>query len=297
MEERFNLMLQGDPATGAPARTDPRLLDNIHELIKHWRTEIRPILERVASKATREEVGADLDRLNGLVDEQIERTNRGIKLAHQVQAEHFDQFRFALLILGALLLLVIGVMLVIVRGLIRHVRSLARTADRIAVGELTVRTNVGGSDEMSMLSAAFDSMTEKLCGTLEAEQASRGRIEMLLTTEQKSRARVENLLGNIREAVSWLTASSAEILASTSQQTAGAQERAAAISETVVTVDQVAQTASQSAQRAKEVGDTVQKTLEIGQAGRKAAEDSIAATGTVKERIESTAQDILELAE
>src|SRR5207245_1805432 len=92
-------------------------------------------------------------------------------------------------------------------------------------------------------------------------------------------------------------ATSAEILASTTQQAAGAQEQAAAVSETVSTVTQVTQTADQVAQRAKGVGQTVQRTLEIGKEGRKTVADSIAATEKVQEQVETTAQNIVALAE
>ena len=81
------------------------------------------------------------------------------------------------------------------------------------------------------------------------------------------------------------------------KQAAGAQEQAAAVGQTVTTVDEVTQTADQAAQRAKMVGDTVQRTLEIGKAGRKAVEDSIAALDRVKDQVEATAENILMLAE
>src|SRR5207248_7599992 len=47
----------------------------------------------------------------------------------------------------------------------------------------------------------------------------------------------------------------------------------------------------------RSVGETVDRTLEVGQAGRRSVEDSIAALGTVKEQVETTAENILSLAE
>jgi methyl-accepting chemotaxis protein len=101
----------------------------------------------------------------------------------------------------------------------------------------------------------------------------------------------------LREAVTRLASASAEILASTTQQAAGAQEQAAAVAQTVTTVDEVTQTADQAAQRARGVGDAVQRTQEVGKAGRRTVEDSIASLGTVQEQVESTAENILALAE
>ncbi len=108
---------------------------------------------------------------------------------------------------------------------------------------------------------------------------------------------VRSVNAAFREAIGKLTTTSAEILANTTEQAAGAQEQAAAVSETVATVDEVTQTAEQAAQRAKGVGDAVQRTLEVGKAGRQVVEDSLAAMTRAQERVEATAQTILLLAE
>ncbi len=101
----------------------------------------------------------------------------------------------------------------------------------------------------------------------------------------------------VRGAINQLMSTSSEILAGTTQQATGAQEQAAAISQTVSTVTEVAQTAEQAAQRARGVGEAVQRTLEIGRKGRKVVEESIGALGTVRGQVESTAENILALAE
>ena len=101
----------------------------------------------------------------------------------------------------------------------------------------------------------------------------------------------------VRAGVNQLTAASAQILASTTEQAAGAQEQSAAITQTATTVTEVAQTAEQSAQRARGVGEAVQRTLQVGRAGRKIVEDSIVAASAVRGQVESTAENILALAE
>ncbi|MDR3636365.1 MAG: methyl-accepting chemotaxis protein, partial [Isosphaeraceae bacterium] len=58
-----------------------------------------------------------------------------------------------------------------------------------------------------------------------------------------------------------------------------------------------AQTSTQAAQRARGVGETVQRTLETGQAGRKDVEVAIVSLNQLKDRVEATAADILRLAE
>jgi methyl-accepting chemotaxis protein len=108
---------------------------------------------------------------------------------------------------------------------------------------------------------------------------------------------VTSITRSIDDGVSRLTSASAEILSGTTQQASGAQEQAAAVTQTMTTVDEVSQTADQSAQRAKSVGETVTRTLEVGKSGRKVVEDSLTAMEAVKEKVETTAQNILMLAE
>jgi PAS domain S-box-containing protein len=105
------------------------------------------------------------------------------------------------------------------------------------------------------------------------------------------------MMESIRDAVSQLTAASADILASTTEQATGAREQAAAIAQAMTTVTEVAQTAEQAAQRAKGVGEAVQRTRQVGEAGRKVVNDSIGALGTLREQVEATAGTILALAE
>jgi methyl-accepting chemotaxis protein len=101
----------------------------------------------------------------------------------------------------------------------------------------------------------------------------------------------------LREAIARLTTTSAQLLAGTSQQATGVQEQAAAVSQTVATVDEITQTSEQAALRARGVGDAVQRTLDIGQAGRRAVEESIASLSKLQDQVEEMAESILSLAE
>ena len=167
------------------------------------------------------------------------------------------------------LVVVAGVGFFITRSITRPVARLLEGTVVIGQGKLEHRVIVQSKDELGELAKAFNHMTEKRHQALEG----------------------------IREAVGQLTASSAEVLASTTQQAAGAQEQSAAVTETVATVDEVTQTSEQATQRAKGLGDAVQRALQVGQAGRKVTEDSIAALSKVQEQVETTAQNILALAE
>lgn len=102
---------------------------------------------------------------------------------------------------------------------------------------------------------------------------------------------------SLQDATGVLASTAAEIVAATTQQASGAAESAAAVTQTVATVDEVTQTAEQATQRARSVADTATRTAEIGQAGRRAVEDSTAAMAGLREQVESIAESILALAE
>jgi len=284
VDQRYRVLQQGDPASGLPAPTDPRIIEKSRTRTERWRTEIRPIVaNRITVRSTRQESQADLVKLDARIKEQIEMSSQAIELAGQVAREHVVRLRTFQIFFGLIFAAALLTASWIVRGVIQRLRSLATTAERIAAGELSLKAGIGGHDELSALGAAFDTMTVNLRANIDVEK--------------RRRSQIERLLNSVRGAVSRLATASTQILASTSAQAAGAQEQAAAVSQTVATVEEISHTASQAAQRAKGVGETVQRTLEIGQTGRKAVEESTAAMNRLKEQVESTAENILMLAE
>jgi PAS domain S-box-containing protein len=117
-------------------------------------------------------------------------------------------------------------------------------------------------------------------------------------SERKSaEAARDRLVRAVSETAHNVAAVAAELLAGTTQQASGAQQQAAAVTQTVVTVDEVSQTAEQAAQRARLVAESSQRTAEVGRAGRRSVEEAVAVMGTVKEQVESLAENILVLAE
>jgi methyl-accepting chemotaxis protein len=101
----------------------------------------------------------------------------------------------------------------------------------------------------------------------------------------------------LQETSTVIASGSSEILAATTEQAAGANETLAAVSETVATVDEVTQTAEQAAERARSVADSAQRAAEMGKAGRRAVDESVAGTQQVRDQVESIGRSILSLAE
>ena len=90
-----------------------------------------------------------------------------------------DRLRWLLLGLGGgAMALGLGASNAIARRFARPIRRLARTSSAVAAGDLSVRSEVTGSDEIGALSTAFNRMTEDLArsyGTLERRISERTR--------------------------------------------------------------------------------------------------------------------------
>jgi PAS domain S-box-containing protein len=107
----------------------------------------------------------------------------------------------------------------------------------------------------------------------------------------------DRLIKAVSETAHNVAAVAAELLAGTTQQASGAQQQAAAVTQTVATVDEVSQTADQAAQRARQVAESSQRTVDVTRAGRRSVDEAVAVMGTVKDQVESVAENILALAE
>lgn len=105
------------------------------------------------------------------------------------------------------------------------------------------------------------------------------------------------LFDAIRDASEQLATASSEILATTTHQAAASQEQAASVTETATTVEELTQTSAQSAERAREVAESAHRADEVSQAGRQSVTATISAMDGVREQVESTADNILALAE
>jgi PAS domain S-box-containing protein len=403
-DQRFAALLNGDSARGIPATTDPDVLALLNENEQRWTNSLKQVFERLASEPAPKATAAEMASLQGRVEALVVSARRRTDLEDKSFAQGLSRLEMIQVIWFVLPVVVLVVALGVVRGGIRRIRSLARTAEQIAAGDLSLKAGVRGSDEIAGLGAAFDAMiatmkanihkesdektraqavidstadgiltmnetgtillinavAEKLFGyegekvlgrnasllvpalyqedsqsyenrdirAGEARQIAdesvvsgirrdgskfpmalrvtemryRGEKHFIATFQnitQRRRAEEERnrIFAAIREAVNKLASASAQILTSTTQQAAGAQEQAAAVSQTVTTVDEVTQTSAQAAQRAKNVGEIAQQNLDIGKAGRKAVEDSIAAMNNLKSQVEATAENILMLAE
>jgi methyl-accepting chemotaxis protein len=275
MEERF-AMLQD----GGAALADRDITSGVRQREVLWRTRIRPDLARVLNG---QEAVPALVELRADVEEFVRNLDEDVRVLQRASEERINRFQNVQYGFVALTVVVLGLVVRSSRDIARRAQVLSSTADRIAAGQLDLRAAVSGDDELASLGSAFDAMTANL--------------RQLIETERQGRVEQENLLRTISDTVNSLAAATSEILSSTTEQAAGVQEQVAAISQTVATVNQVLQTTDEASRRAKSVSDSSQRAVEVGQAGRKAVDETLAVMRSVRERSESTAERILVLAE
>ncbi len=201
--------------------------------------------------------------------------------------------RFRWVVRTSILVIVLTALLVgtfgffIVRTIAGPIGVLTRTASRIADNvddtqaeqALTPVLNSGG--EVGRLARNFWRMV--------------GTLRTTIQTETQSRARIDEILRSTRAAVGQLGSTGTQLLNSTREQAVGAEKQADAVTRIVATVEEVTHTARDAANRAAGVGKTVQRTIEIGNAGRKAVDESVSALNGVRKQVEQTAQNMMAL--
>ena len=179
-EDRFQQLETGDPSQGVPAATDPIILKEIRERKEAWEEKMKPLVDRILKAAKRddaakdaskrEDVAKDLSDLDTLARNGLNTLEKGVGQYQTGLADKAQRFYWVLFGFGILVLAVTGLVLRIAWGVAHRTTALARTADRIAGGELSVVAPVAGGDELAALGEAFNTMTGNLRTTIEAEQ-------------------------------------------------------------------------------------------------------------------------------
>ncbi|MCW2692674.1 MAG: mtrB [Mycobacterium sp.] len=114
----------------------------------------------------------------------------GLFFVYPVEREQqtLDLVRQRLAVGGAALVLLLGAITALVtRQVVRPVRSVARSAGRLAAGNLTERLPVRGQDELATLATAFNDMAASL-------ERQIGRLERLSSLQQRFTADVSHEL-------------------------------------------------------------------------------------------------------
>src|SRR5205823_4541223 len=127
-----------------------------------WAAELRPKLNRLASTSRPQAARTDLAALVPLLEDFIRRWNEGVQLESQSFEEDLQHLEKIQLGLAFAPLLVVAWAGWVMHGALRRIGSLARTAEQIAGGDLTLKLDMVGKDEIAALGASFNALTASL---------------------------------------------------------------------------------------------------------------------------------------
>lgn len=241
----------------------------------------------------------------------------------------------SLSIVGTVLLVVGVFSWLTAKFIMKPLNALLHTTRQVRAGDLTQRAPMIASDEIGALTENFNSMVDYLQVAVESEQISRAALQSTISTYMNFVQQVasgdlssrldlpeaENgdeanddllLLGlnlnymvdslsdiaqQTRAMAAGVNLAAAEILATTTQQIATTTEQDAAVAQTVATVEQIRTTISQSSERAQAVAKTARQSVDVSRGGQEAVENSVYGMTSIRQRVETIAQNILALSE
>ena len=158
---------------------------------------------------------------------------------------------------------------VIVRSVIRRIRDAGSFVTQVAEGDLSVRLEAKGQDELSELSNHLNGMVETLAQTS----------------------------GRMQESARAVSTSASEILATVNTQTAGANQQSAAINQTTTATEEIRASAEQAAHKAEEVAAQAQEAVRTSDEGAQAVAAIVDGMGDIRVKVEAIAADVQALSE
>jgi methyl-accepting chemotaxis protein len=175
-----------------------------------------------------------------------------------------------ILALAALIALAgLGVVAMLIRKLVRRIRDYAGFAEQVTNGDLTVRLEDDGSDELSALAASLNQMVEGLA----------------------------EISGQVRAGAEQIGQSSTGILASVEHNSQSATEQSAAIQQVTTAVEEVRANAEQAARKAEEVAEQARTSMQVSSDGAQAVEAIAGGMDDISVKVEEIAKDIQALSE
>jgi len=213
-----------------------------------------------------------------------------------------------------------------------NVRRVMEAAQRVAAGDMSQRVTIQSRDEVARLAESFNIMADNL-EKMMATQVAKDYIEGVINQYRDFVARVSDgdltaklqlndnnanqnqdllelgknlntmveslrdMASQVREAANSVSSAATQIQAATTQQTASSTEQDAAVTQTVATVEEVRATVIQTSERAQAVADASQQSVQVSRSGQQSVTDTVTGMDSIRERVESIAENILMLSE
>ncbi len=256
---------------------------------------------------------------------------------HASLTDEQTRITFITALLGAVIALLAALVTwVLANGLSKPITRIVRVTRALAEGDLSSRTEIHTQDEIGILGQNFDTMADRLQTMIEAErdsskhlktqisdymhfveQVADGDLTVRVESEngrESSGEKTDDLMrlgrnlnrmvaslsemaSQVRETSASVAAAAAEILAATTQQIASAIQQDTAVTQTMTTVEEVRAIVRQTAERAQQVANASGESVSVSRTGQSAVIDTVEGMKTIQQRVESTAETILVLAE
>jgi len=151
----------------------------------------------------------------------------------------------------------IGLGLWLSHNIARPLIALARTAERIAAGDLSTRVDLGRSDEVGQVADALGTMLAKLL----------------------------EVVSEVRTGAASLASASGQVSATTQSLSRGTSEQAASVQETTSNIEQMNASISQNADNSRQMEQMASKGVKDGEESGLAVRDTVAAMKSIAEKV------------
>ncbi|MDX1900865.1 MAG: methyl-accepting chemotaxis protein [Gammaproteobacteria bacterium] len=151
--------------------------------------------------------------------------------------------------------------------IIKTANAFSSHSSKVSSGDLTQRIEVESGNQMTQLGHDLNHMTENL----------------------------SSIAKQITEACHGMVSALEEVRHSVDVQNTGATEQASSINEITASLEEIEKSSLQTIEKAKSLGEVAERTREKGQQGLAAVEESIGGMKSVREKVQTIAQTILDL--
>lgn len=282
-DRAIHVSVNGDPSLGIRPNADPEIKAGLRQTADFWNNELRPLLVQSVERAVDNDVQTlpNTDRLYSAVQQYNILMAQSVDQIRAKAVSQIEYNRGIQLAISCAALFLLVIVLWVVRDVSKRAGELARTADQIAEGNLSLKAPDEGIDELARLGQSFNAMTRKLAEMIENERKDKQRLEQLVVT-------ISTTAENLADAA-------AELLQSASKQGNGMKEQSHIVTSTVSSVGGVLATADEASKRAEEVAVSSESAADISSSGRQAIEETVSAMTQVKERSDAIGKSIRSL--
>ncbi len=248
-------------------------------------------------EATQAEFDEDAGRLEDLLNAFLERQVQEVKdeTGHILAASTSMKQSLGVVSVVAILL-GIAIAVLITRSIVNPLARAVNVADRLALGDVSVRVDVDSRDEVGQLLVAMEKMvlsmrdvtrlTQEIAdGNLAVEVVERSAQDEMLIGLKNMVVNLRDVVGTIQAASEQVSSGSQALSASSEELSQGATEQASSAEEASSSIEEMTANIRQNADNAKQTEKIAVQGAEDAIRGGAAVKDTLAAMRQIAEKI------------